>query len=174
MLDEAVQHFRDAGCAPPDVRGALKNHYRAADLDLGPDPEPQPEKVSTMGLKANRCTLLSILLATHGRSHFTSHPCMMHCLPSALSYMQTRGPVDHGICESSCIGFRSMQPACGHDVVQPLDGLHPCLLHSGGRQRANSQRHRRSRCRGDAVKGLPSLGPKPKGGASKKEAAATA
>lgn len=45
MLDEAVQHFRDAGCAPPDIRGALKNHYRAADLDLGPDPEPQPEKV---------------------------------------------------------------------------------------------------------------------------------
>ena len=47
MLDEAVEHFRDAGCAPPDIRGALKNHYRAADLDLGPDPEPQPEKVST-------------------------------------------------------------------------------------------------------------------------------
>jgi hypothetical protein len=46
MLDEAVQHFRDAGCAPPDIRGALKNHYRAADLDLGPDPEPQPEKVT--------------------------------------------------------------------------------------------------------------------------------
>jgi hypothetical protein len=45
MLDEAVEHFRDAGCAPPDIRGALKNHYRAADLDLGPDPEPQPEKV---------------------------------------------------------------------------------------------------------------------------------
>ena len=51
MLDEAVEHFRDAGCAPPDIRGALKNHYRAADLDLGPDPEPQPEKV-----RAGRCS----------------------------------------------------------------------------------------------------------------------
>ena len=56
MLDEAVEHFRDAGCAPPDIRGALKNHYRAADLDLGPDPEPQPEKV-----RAGRCSAHQIL-----------------------------------------------------------------------------------------------------------------
>ena len=41
MLDEAVEHFRGAGCAEADIRGALKNHYRAADLDQGPDPEPE-------------------------------------------------------------------------------------------------------------------------------------
>lgn len=40
-MDEAVQHFRDAGCAESDIRGALKNHYCADQLDLGPDPEPE-------------------------------------------------------------------------------------------------------------------------------------
>jgi tetratricopeptide (TPR) repeat protein len=88
MLDEAVEHFRDAGCAPPDIRGALKNHYRAADLDLGPDPEPQPEKVD-----------------------------------------------------------ESVPTANGTAAAAAAE---------------------------DAVKGLPSLGPKPKGGAPKKEATATA
>mmetsp|Transcript_14445 Transcript_14445/g.43688 ORF Transcript_14445/g.43688 Transcript_14445/m.43688 type:complete len:721 (-) Transcript_14445:878-3040(-) len=41
LVDEAVQHFRDAGCAESDIRGALKNHYCADQLDLGPDPEPE-------------------------------------------------------------------------------------------------------------------------------------
>lgn len=41
MVDEAVQHFKDAGCAETDIRGALNNHYCAADLDLGPDPQPE-------------------------------------------------------------------------------------------------------------------------------------
>lgn len=46
MVDEAVQHFRDAGCAETDIRGALKNHYCVDELDLGPD--PQPEQVSPL------------------------------------------------------------------------------------------------------------------------------
>ena len=41
QLDEAVEHFKGAGCAEVDIRGALKNHYCAAQLDLGPDPEPE-------------------------------------------------------------------------------------------------------------------------------------
>ena len=40
LVDEAVRHFKDAGCAESDIRGALKNHYCASQLDLGPDPEP--------------------------------------------------------------------------------------------------------------------------------------
>lgn len=44
MVDEAVQHFKNAGCAEADIRGALKNHYCAADLDLGPDPQPEQPK----------------------------------------------------------------------------------------------------------------------------------
>lgn len=45
MLDEAQKHFRDAGCTAPDIRGALKNHFKAPELDLGPEPEPEAEKV---------------------------------------------------------------------------------------------------------------------------------
>ena len=39
MLDSAVDKFRSAGAAQVDIRGALKNHSRREDLDLGPDPE---------------------------------------------------------------------------------------------------------------------------------------
>jgi hypothetical protein len=46
MVDEAVQHFKNAGCAEADIRGALKNHYCAADLDLGPDPQPEQVRSS--------------------------------------------------------------------------------------------------------------------------------
>lgn len=39
LLDEATAKFREAGCNEPDIRGALKNHYKAEELDLGPEPE---------------------------------------------------------------------------------------------------------------------------------------
>lgn len=38
-LDSAVDKFRSAGAAEADVRGALKNHTKKEELDLGPDPE---------------------------------------------------------------------------------------------------------------------------------------
>uniref|UniRef100_A0A383WIS0 Uncharacterized protein n=1 Tax=Tetradesmus obliquus TaxID=3088 RepID=A0A383WIS0_TETOB len=43
LLDEAVACFKDAGCAEPDIRTALKNHTQAEQLDLGPDPEPEQQ-----------------------------------------------------------------------------------------------------------------------------------
>jgi hypothetical protein len=82
MLDEAVEHFRDAGCAPPDIRGALKNHYRAADLDLGPDPEPQPEKVRPGRCCAHQsvCVLCSCWQQWH---HFHSSRGLLCSCPSS-------------------------------------------------------------------------------------------
>jgi hypothetical protein len=44
VLDDAAARYRDAKCPEGDVRAALKNHTRAADLDLGPDPEPEEEE----------------------------------------------------------------------------------------------------------------------------------
>ena len=41
MLDSAVDKFRSAGASEPDIRGALKNHTKKDDLDLGPDPEEE-------------------------------------------------------------------------------------------------------------------------------------
>lgn len=38
MLDTAVEKFRSAGASEPDIRGALKNHTKTNELDLGPDP----------------------------------------------------------------------------------------------------------------------------------------
>jgi hypothetical protein len=43
-LDGAVERFRGAACSEADVRSALKNHTRAAELDLGPDPEEEAAK----------------------------------------------------------------------------------------------------------------------------------
>lgn len=40
-LDEAAAKFRASGAAEADIRTALKNHIKAAELDLGPDPEPE-------------------------------------------------------------------------------------------------------------------------------------
>jgi chemotaxis protein histidine kinase CheA len=54
LLDEAVEHFRGAGCAESDIRGALKNHYCSGQLDLGPDPQPEePEKAAPPAATAN-------------------------------------------------------------------------------------------------------------------------
>lgn len=39
VLDGATQLFRDAACSEKDIRGALKSHYRIAELGLGPEPE---------------------------------------------------------------------------------------------------------------------------------------
>lgn len=41
VLDVATSKFRASGAAEADVRQALKNHTRASELDLGPDPEPE-------------------------------------------------------------------------------------------------------------------------------------
>ncbi len=40
VLDGAVALFREAKCPEKDIRGALRNHYRAAELDI---PEEEPE-----------------------------------------------------------------------------------------------------------------------------------
>lgn len=40
-LDTAVERFKGASCSEADVRNALKNHTQAAELDLGPEPEPE-------------------------------------------------------------------------------------------------------------------------------------
>jgi len=42
-----VEHFRGAGCAEADIRGALKNHYCRDQLDLGPEPEPEKVRQET-------------------------------------------------------------------------------------------------------------------------------
>ncbi|GBF87664.1 hypothetical protein Rsub_00375 [Raphidocelis subcapitata] len=42
-LDEAVARFRAGRCSEADVRGALKAHTRAEELDLGPDSEAEAE-----------------------------------------------------------------------------------------------------------------------------------
>jgi hypothetical protein len=41
ILDTATDKFRAAGAAEADIRAALKNHTKVADLNLGPDPEPK-------------------------------------------------------------------------------------------------------------------------------------
>lgn len=40
VLDGAVALFREAKCPEKDIRGALRNHYRASELDI-PDEEPE-------------------------------------------------------------------------------------------------------------------------------------
>ncbi|KAI8470898.1 MAG: hypothetical protein J3K34DRAFT_508325 [Monoraphidium minutum] len=40
-LDAAAARFTAAACTPADLRAALKNHTRAAELDLGPEPEAE-------------------------------------------------------------------------------------------------------------------------------------
>lgn len=42
-----MEHFRGAGCAEADIRGALKNHYCRDQLDLGPEPEPEKVRQET-------------------------------------------------------------------------------------------------------------------------------
>lgn len=42
VLDRGVALFKSAGCSEADIRAALKNHSRKDDLDLGPDPVPEP------------------------------------------------------------------------------------------------------------------------------------
>lgn len=49
LLDEAVAAFREAGCAETDIRGALKAHTHADELDLGPDPEPEAPAATAAG-----------------------------------------------------------------------------------------------------------------------------
>lgn len=44
VLDQAIALFRAAACSDADVRGALKNHTHAAELDLGPEPEAAAAK----------------------------------------------------------------------------------------------------------------------------------
>lgn len=41
LLDGAAELFRSAHCPEKDIRAALKAHTMAAELDLGPDPEPE-------------------------------------------------------------------------------------------------------------------------------------
>jgi hypothetical protein len=41
VLDAAVERFKSAKCSDADVRGALKNHTNAGELELGPDPEEE-------------------------------------------------------------------------------------------------------------------------------------
>ena len=41
VLDGAVDKFRTAGASEADIRGALRNHSRKDELDLGPDPEEE-------------------------------------------------------------------------------------------------------------------------------------
>ncbi|GFH19076.1 uncharacterized protein HaLaN_15968, partial [Haematococcus lacustris] len=43
VLDEATARFRSSGAPEGDVRAALKNHMRVDELDLGPDPDLEPE-----------------------------------------------------------------------------------------------------------------------------------
>ncbi len=49
VLDAAAAKFRASGAPEPDVRAALKNHPRADELDLGPDPEPAGPAVRVCG-----------------------------------------------------------------------------------------------------------------------------
>ncbi|WIA12548.1 hypothetical protein OEZ85_006209 [Tetradesmus obliquus] len=54
LLDEAVACFKDAGCAEPDIRTALKNHTQAEQLDLGPDPEPEQQPAAAAAAAAQQ------------------------------------------------------------------------------------------------------------------------
>lgn len=49
LLDRAAANFRASGAPEADVRLALKNHLRAEELGLGPDPEPEVGLVCEVG-----------------------------------------------------------------------------------------------------------------------------
>ncbi len=49
VLDAAAVKFRASGAPEADVRSALKNHTRASELDLGPDPEPEVRRQRQFG-----------------------------------------------------------------------------------------------------------------------------
>jgi hypothetical protein len=51
VLDSAVALFKAAACSDADVRGALKNHTHAAELDLGPEPAEQEQSAAAGGEK---------------------------------------------------------------------------------------------------------------------------